>query len=168
MGDKQSKPTKTSSKLQPPRAQNALPRTKLDMATPTRADIPTSRAGQPPLEGSQSSKTKVKTPTTKAKPSRRPAKSIFWDLHLYIAGRTDKSVAALDHLKLLCEERFKGQYRLVVIDLLQHPELAKADQIVAIPTLVRKLPPPIKKIIGDLSNTQRVLVGLDLNPRTDK
>ena len=112
------------------------------------------------------SKAKPKTPTPKTKPARPPAKSIFWDLRLYIAGRTAKSVDALDHLKRLCEERFKGQYRLVVIDLLEHPELAKADQIVAIPTLVRKLPPPIKKIIGDLSNSERVLVGLDLNPCT--
>ena len=112
-------------------------------------------------------KAKAKSPTPKTKQARSPAKAIYWDLHLYIAGRTPKSVAALDNLKRLCEERFKGQYRLVVIDLLQHPELGQADQIVAIPTLVRKLPPPIKKIIGDLSNTHRVLVGLDLNPRTE-
>ena len=113
------------------------------------------------------SKAKVETRTPAKKPLRPRAKTIFWDLRLYVAGQTPHSMAALEHLKLLCEERFKGMYNLVVIDLMQHPELAKADQIVAIPTLVRKLPPPIKKIIGDLSNTHRVLMGLDLNPRTE-
>ena len=112
---------------------------------------------------------KVKTPTKRPKAKtptiKRPrpaAKSIFWDLRLYVAGRTAKSVAALNHLKLLCEERFKGMYRLVIIDLIAHPELAKRDQIIAIPTLVRNLPPPIRKIIGDLSNTERVLLGLEM------
>ena len=112
------------------------------------------------------SKAKAKTPTPKTKPARSPLADEFWDLRLYVAGRTANSVAALKHLKLLCEQRFKGQYRLVVIDLMKHPELAKGDQIVAIPTLVRRLPAPIKKILGDLSNTHRVLVGLDLNQCT--
>ena len=112
------------------------------------------------------SKAKPKTLTPKTKPARPPSAGGFWDLRLYVAGRTANSVAALEHLKLLCEERFKGQYRLVVIDLLKHPELAKGDQILAIPTLVRRLPAPIKKILGDLSNTHRVLVGLNVNPRT--
>jgi len=88
-----------------------------------------------------------------------------WDLRLYVAGRTPKSVAAFANLKKLCEEHLAGQYRIEVIDLLEKPQLAKGDQILAIPTLVRKLPQPIKKIIGDLSNTERVLVGLDLRPR---
>ena len=112
-------------------------------------------------------KAKAKTGTPPKKPPRPRAGTTFWNLRLYVAGQTPKSVAALDNLKRLCEERFKGMYSLVVIDLMQHPELAKADQIVAIPTLVRKLPPPIKKIIGDLSSTHRVLVGLDLNPHTE-
>ena len=112
------------------------------------------------------SKKKAKTPPLQLAPPQAPGESNFWDLRLYIAGRTAKSVAALNNLKRLCEERFKGQYRLVVIDLAQHPELAKGDQILAVPTLVRKLPEPIKKILGDLSNTHRVLVGLNVEPRT--
>jgi len=88
-----------------------------------------------------------------------------WDLRLYVAGQTPKSVAAFANLKKLCEEYLAGKYRIEVIDLLEKPQLAKGDQIFAIPTLVRKLPQPIKKIIGDLSNTQRVLVGLDLRAR---
>jgi circadian clock protein KaiB len=88
-----------------------------------------------------------------------------WHLRLYVAGQTPKSLAAFANLKRLCEEHLKSQYTIEVIDLLENPQLAAGDQIVAIPTLVRKLPPPIRKIIGDLSNTERVLVGLDLRPR---
>jgi len=87
-----------------------------------------------------------------------------WELRLYVAGQTPKSIAAFSNLKKLCEERLQGQYRIEVIDLLENPALAKGDQILAIPTLVRKLPEPIKKIIGDLSNKERVLVGLNLIP----
>ena len=87
-----------------------------------------------------------------------------WELRLYVAGQTPKSMAAFSNLKKLCEERLQGQYRIEVIDLLENPALAKGDQIFAIPTLVRKLPVPVRKIIGDLSNTERVLVGLDLRP----
>ena len=85
-------------------------------------------------------------------------------LRLYVAGQTPKSIAAFNNLKKICEEYLSSKYRIEVIDLLQNPQLAKGDQILAIPTLVRKLPPPLKKIIGDLSNTERVLVGLDLRP----
>jgi circadian clock protein KaiB len=81
-----------------------------------------------------------------------------------VAGQTPKSVTAFANLKRLCEERLAGQYRIEVIDLLENPQLAKGDQILAIPTLVRKLPEPMRKIIGDLSNTERVLVGLDIVP----
>ncbi len=88
-----------------------------------------------------------------------------WDLRLYVAGRTARAIAALDNLKTLCEEHLSGQYEIEVIDLLRTPQLAKGDQIIAVPTLVRKLPRPVRKIIGDLSNTERVLVGLDLRPR---
>jgi circadian clock protein KaiB len=88
-----------------------------------------------------------------------------WDLKPYVAGQTPKSLAAFANLKKICEEHLKGKYHIEVIDLLQNPKLAKGDQILAIPTLVRKLPPPLKKIIGDLSNTERVLVGLDLRPK---
>ena len=87
-----------------------------------------------------------------------------WELRLYVAGQTAKSMAAFSNLKKLCEEHLQGQYRIEVIDLLENPALAKGDQIFAIPTLVRKLPEPIKKIIGDLSNKERVLVGLNLIP----
>jgi circadian clock protein KaiB len=90
------------------------------------------------------------------------AGSEVWDLRLYIAGETPKSVAALVNLKRFCEEHLAGQYRIEVIDLMQHPRLAQTDQILAIPTLVRRLPSPVRKIIGDLSNTERVLVGLEL------
>ena len=85
-----------------------------------------------------------------------------YQLRLYVAGQTPKSLAAFANLKKLCEEHMPGQYDIEVIDLLKKPQLASGDQILAIPTLVRKLPEPIKKIIGDLSNTERVLVGLDL------
>lgn len=85
-----------------------------------------------------------------------------YELRLYVAGQTPKSLAAFANLKKICEEHLAGQYRIEVIDLLKKPQLASGDQIIAIPTLVRKLPQPIRKIIGDLSNTERVLVGLNL------
>lgn len=87
-----------------------------------------------------------------------------WELRLYVAGKTAKSVTAFENLKRLCEEHLQGKYRIEVVDLLQHPQLARGDQIVAIPTLVRKLPEPIRKVIGDLSNVERTLVGLQLRP----
>jgi len=85
-------------------------------------------------------------------------------LRLYLAGQTPRSMAALANLKKLCKEHLAGKYRIEVIDLLKNPQLARGDQIIAIPTLVRRLPQPIRKIIGDLSNTERVLVGLQLRP----
>lgn len=85
-----------------------------------------------------------------------------WELRLYVAGQTPKSLAAFANLKKICEERLAGQYSIEIVDLLKEPHLASEDQILAIPTLVRKLPPPLRKIIGDLSNTERVLVGLNL------
>jgi len=86
-------------------------------------------------------------------------------LRLYVAGQTPKCLAAFANLKKLCEEHMDGDYYIEIVDLLQQPQLAKGDQILAIPTLVRRLPEPVRKIIGDLSNTERVLVGLDLRPR---
>jgi circadian clock protein KaiB len=88
-----------------------------------------------------------------------------WDLKLYVAGQSPKSLTALANLKKICEEHLAGRYRIEVIDLLQNPQLARGDQILAIPTLIRRLPEPIRRIIGDLSNSQRVLVGLDVVPR---
>lgn len=93
-----------------------------------------------------------------------PAQPETWELRLYVAGRTARSVAALENLTRLCEEHLPGKYRIEVVDLLLHPKLARGDQIIAIPTLVRKLPPPIRKVIGDLSNAERTLVGLQLRP----
>lgn len=87
-----------------------------------------------------------------------------WELRLYIAGQTPKSLTAFANLTKICEEHLAGKYRIEVIDLMENPSLARDHQILAIPTLVRKLPPPLMKIIGDLSNTERVLVGLDLRP----
>lgn len=87
-----------------------------------------------------------------------------WQLRLYVAGQSPKSITALQNLQTLCETHMPGRYEIEVIDLLKHPKLAAGDQILAIPTLVRKLPQPVKKIIGDLSNEVRVLVGLDLRP----
>ncbi len=88
----------------------------------------------------------------------------LWELRLYVAGQTPNSMRAFANLKKICEEYLAGQYRIEIIDLLVNPQLAKGDQILAVPTLVRKLPEPVRKIIGDLSNTERVLVGLDLRP----
>jgi len=87
-----------------------------------------------------------------------------WELRLYVAGHTPKSLAAFANLKRICETHLRGKYRIEVIDLMVNPELARADQIVAIPTLIRKLPPPVKRIIGDLSNKERTLVGMELVP----
>lgn len=88
-----------------------------------------------------------------------------WNLRLYVAGQTPRSLSAFKNLKEICEEYLKGKYHIEVVDLMENPTLARGDQILAIPTLVRKLPQPIRKIIGDLSNTERVLVGLDIQPR---
>ncbi len=91
-----------------------------------------------------------------------------YHLRLYVAGQTVKSLAAMANLKRVCEEHLAGRYEIEVIDLIQHPKLAAGDQILAIPTLVRRLPAPLKRIIGDLSNTEKVLVGLDIRPKNPK
>ena len=89
-------------------------------------------------------------------------KTETWLLRLYVAGQTAKSIAAFTNLKRICETHLKGLYQIEVVDLLVNPQLAKGDQIIAVPTLVRQLPPPVKKIIGDLAKEERVLIGLDL------
>lgn len=99
-----------------------------------------------------------------SKASKRTSENGSIELRLYIAGQTPKSLAALSNLKTICEAHLSGKYQIEVIDLMKTPQLAQGDQILAIPTLVRNLPTPIRKIIGDLSNTERVLVGLDLRP----
>lgn len=88
-----------------------------------------------------------------------------FSLRLYVAGQTPKAARAFNNLRKICEEHLHGRYTIEIVDLLENPALGRGDQILALPTLVRKLPPPMKKIIGDLSNTERVLVGLDLRPR---
>ena len=112
--------------------------------------------------------TPVKGPPP-AKPAAKkpPAKddgSSFYQLRLYVAGRTSRAEAALRNLEAICESHLHGKYRIEVVDLLVNPQLARGDQIFAVPTLVRRLPPPIKRIIGDLSDSERVLVGLDIRP----
>ena len=92
--------------------------------------------------------------------------SEMWELRLYVAGQTPNSMRAFANLKKICEEHLKGKYTIEVIDLIKNPQLATGDQILAIPTLVRKLPVPLRKIIGDLSNTERVLVGLDIRSKS--
>jgi circadian clock protein KaiB len=100
---------------------------------------------------------------TRARPGKpAPRKPEIWELRLYVAGQTPKSIRAFANLKVLCEEHLKGRYRIEVIDLMENPQLARGDQIVAVPTLIRKLPQPVRKIIGDLSDSVRVLVGLDV------
>lgn len=98
------------------------------------------------------------------KDSPAPFKPPVWELRLYVAGMTPTSIRAFENLKKICEEHLHRAYKIQVIDLLERPKLASGDQIIAVPTLVRRLPTPVKKIIGDLSNTERVLVGLDLRP----
>jgi circadian clock protein KaiB len=105
------------------------------------------------------------TPQTLAESARlAPLDPETWELRLYIAGKTAKSVAAFENLTRICEEHLRGRYTIEIVDLLVDPQLAQGDQIVAIPTLVRKLPQPIRKVIGDLSNEERTLVGLQLRP----
>jgi len=108
-------------------------------------------------------------PKTKKKNLARPRKAKlpkpeFWKLRLYVAGQTPKSIRAFANLELLCEKHLKGRYQIEVVDLLENPHMARGDQIVAVPTLVRDLPGPVRKIIGDLSNTERTLIGLALQP----
>jgi circadian clock protein KaiB len=101
-------------------------------------------------------------PTTKTKTGARARKPVVWNLRLYVADQTPKSVRAIANLKVLCEEHLKGRYRIELIDLRKNPQLARGDQIVAILTLVRRLPRPLRTVIGDLSNSVQLLVGLDL------
>ncbi|HJY30806.1 MAG TPA: circadian clock KaiB family protein [Pyrinomonadaceae bacterium] len=115
----------------------------------------------------------MKTPAKKSRrpsngqPSQTDGDTAQWNLRLYVAGQTPRSLTAFKNLKNICEEYLKGEYHIEVVDLMENPTLARGDQILAIPTLVRKLPQPIRKIIGDLSNTERVLVGLDIQPRSN-
>jgi circadian clock protein KaiB len=111
-------------------------------------------------------KTKTKTRARPGNPAGKPKprKPEFFKLRLYVAGQTPKSIRAFANLKVLCEKHLKGRYRIEVIDLLEHPEMARGNQIVAVPTLERELPETVRRIIGDLSDTERVLIGLALEP----
>ena len=106
----------------------------------------------------------MKKSSAKKRAPAKTSRSDFYQLRLYIAGHTPNSMAAISNLKKICEEKLQGKYRIEVVDLLEKPQLAKGDQIIAIPTLVRRLPPPVRKIIGNLSKTESVIVGLDLKP----
>ena len=106
--------------------------------------------------------------TPAKKPVQKTNKAESWNLRLYVAGRTPKSITAFANLKQLCEQHLPGRYQIEIVDLVQQPHLAQNDQIVALPTLVRKLPEPIKRVIGDLSNLERVMVGLDLRTEAEK
>jgi circadian clock protein KaiB len=124
-------------------------KTPVKKASATRKEVSRSSAWP---GGSKASKVEFKSTAT------------FWNLRLYVAGQTPKSLAAFSNLKHLCEEHLSGRYQIEIVDLTKQPHLAQGDQIVALPTLVRKLPAPIKRIIGDLSNLDRVRIGLDLQP----
>jgi len=122
-----------------------------------------SPAKKSPAKKSAAKKSAAKKSAAK-KATAGPSASDFYRLRLYIAGQTPNSIVAIANLRKICEEKLKGKYRIEVVDLLEKPQLAKGDQIIAIPTLVRRLPPPVKRIIGNLSKTESVLVGLDLQP----
>jgi circadian clock protein KaiB len=121
------------------------------------------RANKKVGQAGQNLRERMKKSTAK-KQTAKSTRSDFFILRLYIAGQTPNSIAAIANLKKICEEKLNGKYSIEVVDLLEKPQLAKGDQIIAIPTLVRRLPPPVKKIIGNLSKTESVIVGLDLQP----
>lgn len=114
------------------------------------------------LDGKLKKNPRAKRATTAGKGARNADEEVRWNLRLYVAGQTPRSLMAFANLKRFCEEQLAGRYQIEVVDLLKRPELAEGDQVVALPTLVRKLPEPIKRIVGDLSNTERVMVGMDL------
>lgn len=124
------------------------------------------KTGSTPVSRLASKPKRIRAPQSNsdAKLSGAKGNAINWELRLYVAGNTPNSIAAFSNLKQICESHMGGRYRIEIIDLLRNPQLASGDQIIAIPTLVRRLPTPIKKIIGDLSNRERVLIGLDLKP----
>ena len=108
----------------------------------------------------------MKDASTMVATESSPQSAEVWELRLYVAGQSPKSIAAFTNLKKICEEHLAGRYRIEVIDLMEQPQLAAGDQIVAIPTLIRKLPEPLRRIVGDLRNTERALVGLNLRQGT--
>ncbi len=121
-----------------------------------------SRTNSPPIRSRGNGTTKTGSGARSVRKAGEEA--VQWDLRLYVAGHTARSATALVNLERICETHLKGQYRIEVVDVLKNPQLARGDQILALPTLVRKLPQPMRKIIGDLSQEERVLIGLDLRP----
>jgi circadian clock protein KaiB len=119
------------------------------------------KTGREPSTGGPRGRTRTGDAAAKTAPQEREKP---WSLRLYVAGQTPRSLAAFANLKKLCEQHLRGRYRIEVIDLIKKPELAQADQIIAVPTLVRKVPPPVKRVIGDLSNFERVVAGMGLQP----
>ncbi len=119
------------------------------------------------IEHEKSKTNRTKIQLIEQKEQSLKSENAKWDLNLYVAGQTPKAVTAINNLKIICEEQLKGKYQIKVIDLLQNPHIAHDDQIVAVPTLVRKLPLPERNIIGDLSNRERVLVGLGLKEHNE-
>jgi circadian clock protein KaiB len=120
-----------------------------------------------PPKSSSSKKTAKKTKTKSSSPRKEAppeADGQFWNLRLYVAGQTPRSLQAFANLKRLCDEHLSDKYKIEVVDLMRDPQRAQTDQIVALPTLVRKLPEPIKRVIGDLSNADKVKIGLDFKP----
>jgi circadian clock protein KaiB len=115
-------------------------------------------------KNSRATRKKTNVPIKEAKPgaSAKSPVPVSWNLRLYVAGQTPKSLTAFANLKRLCEQHLAGRYQIEIVDLVKHPQLAQNDQIVALPTLVRKLPEPIKRVIGDLSNLERVMIGMDI------
>jgi circadian clock protein KaiB len=118
------------------------------------------------MKQSEKNKKKEESPLSLQEIGERnePGANEVWQLRLYVAGQTPRSVAAFANLKRICEEHLAGRYEIEVVDLVKHPQLAAGDQILAIPTLVRKLPQPLRKIVGDLRDTERALVGLQIRP----
>jgi circadian clock protein KaiB len=137
----------------------------LSKATPSKAAA--SKAAAAKAAAAKAKAAKAKAAKVKAAEANAADKvaPMQWELRLYVAGPSPKSIEAFHNLENLCEQHLTGQYRINVIDLMKNPQLAKGDQILAVPTVVRNLPSPIRKVIGDLSNTERVLVGLDLRAR---
>ncbi|MGD0987498.1 MAG: circadian clock KaiB family protein [Candidatus Sulfotelmatobacter sp.] len=116
----------------------------------------------------KSGKPAAEKPLSLEEIAKTKTESDVWELRLYTAGQTPRSLSAFANLKKICEEHLQGRYNIEVVDLVKHPQLAAGDQIVAIPTLVRKLPQPLRKIVGDLRDTERALVGLQLRPASGK
>lgn len=151
---KRGKTTKVSVRTKPAKAGRKAPKAAARKSAPRAKPAKSVAAKKAPAKGKPS----------QARPSKAKGGdgTERWNLRLYVAGQTPRSITAFSNLKKLCEERLAGRYKIEVIDLMKQPQLAQNDQIIAIPTLVRKLPEPIKRVVGDLSNIERVLVGMDL------